>query len=146
MLLVWMFPSHKLFDHALLLAGIWVATRLIERPMRAEVITAGLFGRGCAPSPAKTTPSTRVRTTVVLLLLFFKRRKEMARYWVVFWNLGLAAGLLPLMVMLLWAPGFATSYQLSIAEIFRHGANLTLPFPWPWRSFFRGEPLSLGRS
>src|SRR4029434_10308176 len=38
MLTAWMFPSHKIFDHALLLTGIWMATRMVERPSRPRVI------------------------------------------------------------------------------------------------------------
>ena len=36
MLTIWMFPSHKLFDHTLLLCGIWFATRIDRRTFLAQ--------------------------------------------------------------------------------------------------------------
>jgi hypothetical protein len=35
--------------------------------------------------------------------------------------------------MFVGVPGFFASYIESIQSIFRHGTNLALPVPWPWR-------------
>ena len=45
--------------------------------------------------------------------------------------------------MLAFVPGFFTSYQNSIVEILRHGTNLALPMPWPWRIFLSGNPYAV---
>jgi hypothetical protein len=43
------------------------------------------------------------------------------------------AGLVPTIAMFVAVPGFFASYIQSIQSIFRHGSNLPLPVPWPWR-------------
>jgi len=49
------------------------------------------------------------------------------------WVAGIMAGLVPTIAMFVGVPGFFASYIESIQSIFRHGTNLPLPVPWPWR-------------
>jgi hypothetical protein len=57
MLTLWMVPSHKLFDSALLLCGIWIAVRLIEELSPIEFSPA-VFLWACASFLAEITRST----------------------------------------------------------------------------------------
>ncbi len=50
------------------------------------------------------------------------------------WLAGIMVGLVPTIMMFVWVPGFSASYIESIRLILRHGANLALPVPWPWRA------------
>ena len=49
------------------------------------------------------------------------------------WVAGIMAGRVPTIAMFVAVPGFFASYIESIQSIFRHGTNLALPIPWPWR-------------
>ena len=133
-LAVWMFPRHKLFDISLsiLLVGVLSYLAAHPRPWRffaagACVGLAAVFGRnhgvyGAVGSIALMAWLCIGRTTgpgfVRGLLL---------------WSAGVAAGFLPILCMVLWLPGFATSFWDSIAFLFESKAtNLPLPVPWPW--------------
>ena len=140
MLTVWMFPSHKIFDHALLLTGIWVATRMVERPSRERVIVAGAFVGLCTFFGRNHALYNGVAEFGLLLLLGFKMPAEVPLSRIVEWCMGMIGGLTPLLVMLLFVPGFFASYQESIRAIFQNGANLSLPVSWPWAISFAGDP------
>ncbi len=141
MLTVWVFPSHKIFDHSLLLAGIWMATRLAEQPSRWRVVWGGVFIGLCAFFGRNHALYNG--TAEFLLLLWLTVRGELPPTRFIAWATGIVAGSLPLLLMLAFVPGFFTSYQNSIVEILRHGTNLALPMPWPWRIFLSGNPYAV---
>lgn len=143
MLLVWMFPSHKLFDHTLLLAGIWAALRLIENPSRARLFAAGCFVGLCAFFGRNHALYNFAGQVGLLLLLWVKAPAQLPLQRVALWVLGMAVGSLPLAAMLLFVPGFFAAYQESVLSILHHGANLPRPIPWPWRWSFSGAPLEI---
>ena len=133
MLTLWMFPSHKLFDIALLLCGIWIAVRLIEEPSPVRIFTAGFFvglsiffGRNHALYNFLAQAS-------LLLLLHFKLRPSLSMSHLGMWPAGIVLGLVPTIIMFVCVPGFFASYIESIRLILRAGTNLAIPVPWPWR-------------
>lgn len=146
MLTAWMFPSHKIFDHTLLLAGLWMAMRLVERPSRARAIVAGLFVGLCTFFGRNHALYNGVAQFGLLLLLCFKMRAEVPPSRIAAWCLGIIAGLGPLIVMLLFVPGFFASYEESIRVIFQSGTNLGLPIPWLWRISSSGDSVGLAPS
>jgi hypothetical protein len=73
MLTLWMFPSHKLFDHALLLFGIWIAVRLVEEPSPVRIFTAGFFVGLCVFFGRNHALYTFLAQASLLLLLHFKQ-------------------------------------------------------------------------
>jgi hypothetical protein len=49
---------------------------------------------------------------------------------------GIVAGFLPVLLMMVLVPGFATAFRDSVLFLIHHGeTNLPLPVPWPWRAF-----------
>jgi hypothetical protein len=145
MLTVWMFPSHKLFDHALLLMGLWVAARMVEKPSRQRVIGAGLFVGLCAFFGKNHALYNFVAEGALLLLLYLKTPAEAPLSRIALWCASVMAGLMPLIVMLLCVPGFFPSYVESIESIFRNGTNLGIPIPWPWQISFASDPFTIAR-
>ena len=133
MLALWMFPSHKLFDHTLLLCGIWIAVRLVEEPSPGRIFTAGLFVGLCVFFGRNHAVYNFLAQTSLLLFLHFKLLTPLPVPNLAIWFAGIAAGLVPMVVMFVCVPGFSASYIESIRLIFRHGTNLALPVPWPWR-------------
>ena len=132
MLTLWMFPAHKLFDGALLLMGIWVAVRLVEEPLSARIFTAGLFVGLCVFFGRNHALYNFLAQACLLLLLHFKLH-ALSGSQVGIWLIGIAIGLIPIIAMFAGVPGFFSRYIESVHSIFRHGTNLALPVPWPWR-------------
>src|SRR4030095_1128432 len=133
MLTLWMFPSHKLFDSALLLCGIWIAVRLIEEPSSARIFTAGFFVGLCVFFGRNHALYNFLAQASLLLFLHFKVGPLLPISHLGMWVAGIMAGLVPTIAMFVAVPGFFASYIESIQSIFRHRTNLALPIPWPWR-------------
>jgi hypothetical protein len=133
MLTLWMVPSHKLFDSTLLLCGIWIAVRLIEEPSPARIFTAGFFVGLCVFFGKNHALYNFLAQASLLFFLHFKLGSLLSMSHLGMWVAGIMAGLVPIIVMFVGVPGFFASYIESIQSIFRHGTNLPLPVPWPWR-------------
>jgi hypothetical protein len=133
MLTLWMFPSHKLFDATLLLCGIWIAVRLIEQPSPARIFAAGFFVGLCVFFGRNHAVYNFLAQASLLLFLYFKQGPLLSISHLGMWVAGIMAGLVPTIAMFVAVPGFFASYMESIQSIFRHGTNLGLPVPWPWR-------------
>ncbi len=133
MLTLWMFPSHKFFDCTLLLCGIWIAVRLIEAPSSTRIFAAGIFIGLCVFFGRNHALYNFLAQASLLLLLRLKLQPEFPISHLGIWVAGIIVGLAPLLVMFAAAHGLVGSYLESIRSIFRHGTNLALAVPWPWR-------------
>lgn len=135
LLALWMFPRHKLFEPALALIVLWSCVRLLESPSLLRHLSAGVcvglvawFGRnhglyaGLGMGAAygyllwkRPTHSTRARLARLGCLA-----------------LGVLLGYLPMLFNLLFVDGFAGAYGRELSELSKKGANLPLPWNWPW--------------
>ncbi len=142
-LVVWMFPPHKLFDISLSLFLIGVLTFLIQGPTSRRYFVSGLvvgliavFGRnhglyGLAGTLGFFVWSSLDQTNQGGLL------KGIAM-----WSVGVVIGYIPILLMASLVPGFAIAFWDSIRFLFEIKAtNLARPIPWPWRVDFT-SPLS----
>ena len=143
MLTIWMFPSHKLFDHTLLLCGIWFATQLIEEPSSRRIFAGGLFIGLCVFFGKNHALYNFLAQGFLLFSLYFKLRPRFPLSRGAIWLTGLAIGLVPIIAMFLCIPGFAQSYVESIESILQRGTNLGLPVPWPWQTALTGDFASI---
>ena len=133
MLTSWMFQPYRFFDNTLLLCGIWIAVRLIEEPSPARIFTAGFFVGLCVFFGKNHALYNFLAQASLLLFLHFKLGPLLSMSHLGMWVAGIMAGLVPTIAMFVGVPGFFASYIESIQSIFRHGTNLPLPVPWPWR-------------
>lgn len=132
LLVLWMFPSFKLFDHTFLLWGIWVAVRLLEEPSPSRLFIAGAFV-GISLFFGRNHTLYNLLAQAVLLMFLHAKSSPLSFQQVEMWVTGIAIGLIPTMGMLLCVTGFSSSYIKSVQAIFRHGTNLSIPVAWPWR-------------
>ncbi|MBA3960800.1 MAG: hypothetical protein H0X40_02725 [Chthoniobacterales bacterium] len=142
MLTVWMFPSHKIFDHTLLLGAVLVATRMIEEPSRNRIFGAGCFVGLCLFFGRNHAVYNLIAIGALLLLLSWKKRNETPLTRILWFGGGIVVGAIPLFVMLLLVPGFSAAYYDSFASIFHNGTNLGIPIPWLWRVFYTGDAVA----
>ena len=144
LLTIWMFPSHKLFDHTLLLVGIWAATRMVERPSRQRVIVAGAFVGLCTFIGRNHALYNGVAQLFLFFALWGKLGRELPPARLLAWGLGIGLGMMPLLLMIVCVPGFFAAYRESLSTLFRNGTNLMLPIPWPWTIPFGENGASIG--
>jgi hypothetical protein len=139
-LLAWMYPRHKLFDISLSIFLIGILSFLIARPDAKRYFIAGVcvglvavFGRNHGVYGAAGSLG-------VMMWLGIRRAPgERPCRGAALWCLGVAAGFLPIVVLMAIIPGFADAFEQSVRFLFEQKAtNLPLPIPWPWTADFSG--------
>ena len=133
LLLLWMYPRHKLYEPSLAMAAVWVGTRLLERPTRGRHFAAGAFVGLAAFFGKNHALYAGCAFALLLAALWWQRSRDRP---VALGALvaGGVAGSLPLLAMLVAVPGFAAAYVGVLRGFVAAGrTNLGLPFPWPWR-------------
>lgn len=134
-LLLWMWPRHKLFDVTLSILLIAALSYLVRQPDARRYFVTGLcvglaavFGRNHGMYGA-------VASVGVIAWLALRRSEgpSLLRGGML-WAFGVVVGFAPVLLMLLFVPGFSQGFWDSILLLFEAGAtNLTLPVPWPWK-------------
>jgi hypothetical protein len=132
-MLVWMFPRHKLFDIALSLLLVALFTWWMHRPNLRRHFVVGMaigivacFGRNHAVYAV-------IGGVLVFAWLSFEQRSLPSWRALVAWSAGIVVGFLPIGIACLLVPGFAKAFWASIVFLFELKAtNLPLPIPWPW--------------
>lgn len=133
-LLAWMTPQHKCFDHGMAIVGVYVGVLLIESPSLARHFMAGVFV-GFAAFVGRNH-GLYLALGFLALIIFIERRILRGNLLQrgTAWGLGILVGYSPLLIMLVAVPNFAAAFWESVMFIIRQGAtNLPLPVPWPWR-------------
>ncbi len=130
---LWLFPRHKLFEPALASAAVWFALRLLEDPRARRYLACGLFVGVSALFGRNHALYSALAFGACALLLAWKlpELRDARRAGAL--ALGGLLGFVPLGAMLLFVPGFAAGYWHSLMVVLEHGANLALPYPFPWR-------------
>jgi hypothetical protein len=137
-LVVWMFPEHKLFDISLSIFLIGILTYLIRNPIPKRYFFTGIciglvavFGRNHGVYGA-------LASLGVIGWLSIKSRTGTGFLKGAFlWGAGVAVGFLPIVLMALFIPGFGTAFWESVRFLFEQkNSFLPLPVPWPWKINF----------
>lgn len=128
MLVIWMYPRHKLFDISLSMASVFFALRLLERPSLMRHFAAGVFV-GIAAFIGRNHGLYGLLTFSSLTFFIWLKmnRTALVRRSFVF-TAGILVGSLPLIIMLLSIPGFPESFRNQVVTT----SFLYLPIPWPW--------------
>lgn len=133
LLLIWMYPRQKVFDHSIAMAAVYFAVLLLEKPSAARHFVAGLFVGVAAFFGRNFGLYCLVSFLVLILLIRLKQDGRDLDRRLLSWAAGIAVGYSPMLIMLATVPGFAQAFMDSIAFLFRiKGTNLALQVPWPW--------------
>jgi hypothetical protein len=132
-LLAWAFPRHKLVEPALATAAVWVGVRLAERPDFGRHLQAALFVGLAAFFGRNHALYSGLGLAAVALWSHWHSRGLALPRAIGAFALGGLLGALPLLGLLIFAPGFAEGFLENILFVAREGANVPLPIPWPWR-------------
>ena len=130
LMLLWMFPRHKLYDATvclLLLAGMafW-----LRHPGARASLLLGIWV-GLAACIGRNHGLYGAVAGMALLLAYSEAGQRMKA--LMMFAIGVFAGYLPVFLMLLISPAFAKEFIQGIGILFEIKAtNLPIPVPWPW--------------
>jgi hypothetical protein len=133
-LVIWSFPRHKLFESAIAMMGVLVGVRLLEAPSVRRFFDAGAMV-GVATVFGKNHGLYLAFAFLILIGFVFLRVRPRVAFGRAVGALGAGVffGLLPLLVMFVFVPGFASSYVEFIRYLMAQGrTNVPVPVPWPW--------------
>ncbi len=128
MLLLWMFPRYKVYESSLSLIAVLVITRLIEAPIIRRHFGTGLLVGAAALMGRNHGLYCALAATLAMALLWLKGRDSQPLRSLAFFSGGVLTGYAPMLLLALFAPGFAESYLRSILEF----NPLPIKIPWPW--------------
>lgn len=142
LLLVWVFPRHKVFEHAIAMAAVYVAVLMLENPGTRSAFLGGFFVGLAGTFRRNHAVYTCVAMTGVLI------HNEILKPGRLTWHsfrafltfaAGVVTGFFPVWILTIRHPGFGNAYLDSILVILRRGqSNQPLPIPWPWTLDFAG--------
>lgn len=132
MLVLTLFPRHKLFEPAIVMLAIWTTTRMIERPSLRRTFLAGVIV-GLAAVFGRNHGIYLVIAYVVLFGICLKKRLD-PHPWrsAASLTVGVLLGYAPVLGMLLWVPGYREALWDAILSVKTVGSNIVEPYLWPW--------------
>lgn len=133
-LAMWMFPFFKIFDVTTSIFLIGILTVLIENPKKSIYFLTGVCLGLFAVLGRNHGLYGLVSSLSVMIWLQIKKDNG-CRFLtgLTFWAMGIVLGFIPILLMILFIPGFAAAFWESIRFLFEIKAtNLPLPTPWPW--------------
>lgn len=134
-LLIWMAPLYKIFDITSSIVLIAMLTYLIETNTLMAYFWAGVCLGSIAIIGRNHGVYGAVASAGVLIYLRLTSNRYSFKSALQWWFAGLMTGYMPILLMLLFIPGFSYAFFKSIYFIFMSKAtNLYLPIPWPWLS------------
>lgn len=138
-LLVWMYPRHKLFEPAIAMGAVFFCTLLLRNPSSLRLFLVGLFAGVALFFGRNHGAYCLVGFGSALLLLRLRGGLRVTSKHVLSLGLGLGIGLSPFILTAYLFPGFASAFAESLLWHLRSGnLNLALPVPWPWNTAHGG--------
>ena len=132
----WMFPSWKVYEPAIMIAAIYFAVLIIEKPSRKRHLIAGIF-IGLAAFFGRNH-GVYCTLSFALLIVFeswkagfrtlFERLASLA--------FGIVVGYLPMFLMLAFVAGFRERFIQDLLFNLHYATTIPIPVPWPWRQTY----------
>ncbi len=133
LLLIWMYPYHKVFEHSLTMMFVYGGTLLIEKPSLHRHFLIGILVGIMACFGEHHGFFGSVSSLGLILMIWYKIDRHDLFKRLVVWSVGIGVGYLPMLLMFIGIPGVWESFVQRVEFIFtREGFNLPLPVPWPW--------------
>ena len=132
---LWFFPSFKVYEHTAAVAAVFFALRLVEYPSLGRHFSGGVVAGLAAFLGRNLGVYCLLASLGLTLFLCFKDKSDpgtvVRRLGA--GMVGAAVGYTPMLLMLLFIPGFFSSFIESILLLFGPGAPiLSKSVPWPW--------------
>jgi len=132
LLVVWMFPRHKLFETSLSLMAVLFAVRLLERPTVRRHLVAGVFVGLAAFFGRNHGLYCALGFAAVILFAHRDQSESPLPGKLAGWAAGVALGYTPMLALLAFAPGMWDAFLESMRLLGTRGTNVPRAIPWPW--------------
>ena len=147
LLLVWMHPRHKIFEHTITLVSIYFAVRLLDAPTRRNHFIAGLFVGLSAFFGRNHGVYGLISYLALMGFIYYKYDSKDFLVKISIWGFGILIGYSPMLIMFVFIPGFFEStIQNILFIIYLKSTNISLPIPWPWKINFSSSFLEIMKS
>ena len=134
-LVLWMWPDYKVFDHFASLVNILAVTIVLERSTPPHFFASGILLGLAALMGRNHGVYGLVAAVAAFVFLAFQRERREIVGGLCAWSLGVVVGYAPMFWALATITGFASAFWDSIAFLFEASAtNIALPFPMPWNA------------
>lgn len=138
-LVTWMLPRHKLFEHAMALIAVATVTALVQSPTLFTALLAGMVTGFAGVMGRNHLVYFAAAVLLALLLVAMKGATEGPAVLVAAWAIGTIIGYAPMLAMFFFVQGFFRRYLRDKVQVFRRrGIDLALPVPWPWTQNYSG--------
>jgi len=133
----WMLPTWKIYEPVILIAAIYFAVLIIERPSRMRHFAAGIFIGVAAFFGRNHGVYCAVAFVLLIGFVFWRRERRdlFARLGTL--ALGIVVGYSPMLLMMAFVPGFFGRVVEDLAFNLHNGTTIPIPVPWPWRQTYR---------
>jgi len=133
LLLLWMFPRHKLFEPSIAMGAVFFGTLLLKSPTIVRHLLAGIFVGIAAFFGRNHGLYCLAGLGGMAFFLFLRNGFNASMRRILSLGLGILLGLSPFAAMMYLFPDFGTALAESLSFHFATGSvNLSLPVPWPW--------------
>ncbi len=133
LLLLWMFPRHKLFEPSIAMGAVFFGTLLLKSPTLVRHLLAGIFVGIAAFFGRNHGLYCLAGLGGMAFFLFLRNGFNASKGRILSLGLGILLGLSPFAAMMYLFPGFGTALAESLSFHFATGSvNLSIPVPWPW--------------
>jgi hypothetical protein len=143
-LFFWMFPRHKTFDITLSIFLVFVLYKLLKNPSVTNYFTTGLFVGVAAVFGRNHGVYSLVASlgAIIWLSINLPLNKDFLKR-ILSWASGILLGFIPIISLILFAPGFGIAFYNDVKSIIDAGTSnpLVLPIPWPWTIEFADRPI-----
>ncbi|GLQ88095.1 hypothetical protein GCM10007898_16640 [Dyella flagellata] len=143
-LTAWMFPRYKLFDVSLSIFLVGALTYLVEKPVGRRYFLAGMcVGLAAVFGRNHGVYGVTGSLGVIAWLTINRSESYSPVSGLLAWSAGVITGYCPILLMLIFVPGFAAAFLEDIRYLFEiRTTNIPLPVQWPWRVHFTSLPTS----
>ncbi len=134
LLLIWMYPRHKLFVHTIAMMTVYFGVYLIEKPLYVRHLIAGIFVGLSAFFGCNHGLYNFIGFLLLILYIYIKIDRSDYKKKLFFFGAGIIVGYIPMLYMFISIPNFFNCYIKFLMPIISSGnTNITLPVPWPWK-------------
>ncbi|WP_107839173.1 hypothetical protein [Metasolibacillus meyeri] len=137
LLLLWIYPRHKIFDMSICMIAVYMVILLLENPKQLRYLCSGIVIGLAAFIGSNHGLYVSIAFAITCIYIFLKIDKEEFLKRIGMMGLGIIIGYSPRLLMFIFIPGLFENFINTLIWLLKMGStNLPLPTPWPWRVDF----------
>jgi hypothetical protein len=134
LLLVWMYPRHKIFSHSIIMMTVYFGVLLIEKPSYTRYFITGIFIGLSAFFGRNHGLYNFISFLLLISFIWLKIDRTNLIKKLLYWISGIILGYTPMLYMFIAIPDFFNTYiNLLMLHLHIGSTNLPLPVPWAWK-------------